>query len=461
MKRLSSDSETELIAGVKEAVELVDEHGKTPDEALEKVARENDWGQHMVRFAAHAYNTGKQTAQRETSDESLGKLAEFSIADPDKVVEAIWPKEVKSASVQQSETAVSSDYDASPPWLQSRKVTASREKAASADGLFAVEKKAEDYQPDPRTKMAKEWNRHLDLKRDAEEARFKAAVATEGVAGEMGRLREYFRKSASDRLPFHVVEHAVQTYFPKAAQALLDYAYEKNNMKEARAKDTPLPADAIDRGSEPFTMIKVCMDLGVRVRRLRGIHKEAGDAVKRHEETDLAPFGWAPQRRAQSQKMASRYLIKDDGSEKAAIGVMGSVLGGALGSQSRGMLDSALSGAPTAGTVEARKGIVNDLNDPRHEAELRQIRAQALLSEMMDDDVIGGHSPENVTSAYNEISQLAPQGSMQPLVLRSLLRRHLQGNVEPFEAQEVADIERKVAPQQNIMGTAAKNDVLE
>lgn len=87
-----------------------------------------------------------------------------------------------------------------------------------------------------------------------------------------------------------------------------------------------------------------------------------------------------------------------------------------------------------------------DLEDPKHQNELRKIRAHAMLNSMLTDpdDPISSHDPDSVISAYNEISSLAPRVSEQPAAVRPLLQRRLQGNVQPFEAKEITDIEKGI-----------------
>lgn len=87
-----------------------------------------------------------------------------------------------------------------------------------------------------------------------------------------------------------------------------------------------------------------------------------------------------------------------------------------------------------------------DLEDPRHKNELRKIQSHAMLNSMMTDpnDPISSHSPDEVIRAYNELSQLAPRGAEMSAVVRPLLRRKLEGHVQPFEVKEVSDIEKSL-----------------
>jgi hypothetical protein len=97
------------------------------------------------------------------------------------------------------------------------------------------------------------------------------------------------------------------------------------------------------------------------------------------------------------------------------------------------------------------ESVEQDLSSPVHIDELRQIRSRAMLSDFLaNDDVISGYAPEEVTNAYNEISQLSPRASSQPAIMRPLLRKRLTaGSVEPFEAQQMADIEKTIKQTEN------------
>jgi hypothetical protein len=99
------------------------------------------------------------------------------------------------------------------------------------------------------------------------------------------------------------------------------------------------------------------------------------------------------------------------------------------------------------------------LGSPDHENELRKIRAQVMLSEMMtdSDNPISGHDPEDVLEAYNDIAQFAPRVSEQPAAIQPLLAKRLAGNVEPFEVKEMGDIEKALSGT-NIKPTDTKSN---
>jgi len=58
------------------------------------------------------------------------------------------------------------------------------------------------------------------------------------------------------------------------------------------------------------------------------------------------------------------------------------------------------------------------------------------------ENPISGYEPDEVLSAYNELAQIAPRAAGQPAALQPLLAKRLAGNVEPFEVQEITNLEK-------------------
>src|SRR6185369_16381767 len=82
---------------------------------------------------------------------------------------------------------------------------------------------------------------------------------------------------------------------------------------------------------------------------------------------------------------------------------------------------------PTPGSELAQKDL-QDLMDPGHESEIRNIQAEAMLNNLMaNDEIIKTHDPEDVLDAFNEISQVAPRMSTSTAVMRDLIRKRLSG----------------------------------
>ena len=88
---------------------------------------------------------------------------------------------------------------------------------------------------------------------------------------------------------------------------------------------------------------------------------------------------------------------------------------------------------------------VQELFDPSHEAEMQRIRTQSMLSEFMSTDpIISTYDQDEVSGAYNHISQLAPRAALQPALMRGLLRKMLQqqDTMEAFDVDQLVKIEK-------------------
>ena len=97
--------------------------------------------------------------------------------------------------------------------------------------------------------------------------------------------------------------------------------------------------------------------------------------------------------------------------------------------------------------MKIRMETLGEMFDPAHEQEMARIKTQAMLTEFMaDDPVISTYDPEEVSSAYNQIAQLAPRTSAQPAVMRGLLRKLLQQQdaLETFDADQITQVEERL-----------------
>src|SRR5690242_10383338 len=114
--RMSKQSEAKILRGVEEMIDLVEE-GLHPNAALTKVAGRGNYPPGHLRLMAQAYNTGRTNFQRKSASDPLSKTASFPLADAGKVLEELYPSQVKSAAARWQEDVVSDEYAASPSWL--------------------------------------------------------------------------------------------------------------------------------------------------------------------------------------------------------------------------------------------------------------------------------------------------------------------------------------------------------
>ena len=131
-------------------------------------------------------------------------------------------------------------------------------------------------------------------------------------------------------------------------------------------------------------------------------------------------------------------------SEKEAAGLL---TGALIGGGAKPAMEALIGGEGRRRKVEETE---DQLAAPQHENELRKIRAQVMLTEMMSDseNPISGHDPEEVLAAYNDLARLAPRLAEQPAAMQPLLAKRLAGNVEPFEVKEIGEMEKSLASTQ-------------
>jgi hypothetical protein len=440
MESLSKADEAKLLASVKEAVDLVDNDGHTPDEALIKVARARQLTPGFVRSTVNAYNTGRQLAQWRSNDRVLDKLASFPLADYDKIVSAIWGSgNVKAAGV-------SDEYSRPPAWLE-----AQREKAAHVPLNFGT-KAPEPYARDPQRPAFLAHAQHQRTKAAAEETRRLYSAAHDRLDRGMAALESYFQKLSYDRLPFWVVDQAVQTYYGAKGSALMSHLASRFP-KEKRASATDCCRQPLDRRSEPFTLVEHVMQAARDVVRTKEAYDAAFTQQEKAAET-LRPF---------SEAVSSPVEPKHDPLSVSLLSKEGNLLGTAATYEGTKALLDRFIGPQRRQT--AINDAVSDLDDPDHEDELRAIRHQTMLSSMMSDpdNPLSGFDPEAVMQEFNQVAQMAPRVAEQRAALQPLLARRLSGHTEPFEVKEVTDLEKGLkdsrTPSLNLLNNAPNSFV--
>ena len=436
MPNLTSGDEQKLLEGVKQAVHYVDDSGMSPNEALTKVAKDMSLTPGFLRAAVSAFNNGRQVSQWRANDSVLDKLAGFPIADYDKIHADIWggtEKEAKDKYVSLGDE-VHSDYQKAPQWSKRDDLS----KLATMD--LGIEKLAEEAVPEhvqahEKTKVVTAaWNKYSHAKRDYEEARVKEAAAKDALTMRLAILTNYFKKFARDRLPFDVVEKAACSYYGVNGIALMDvmadrFPTEKRAADIKRYWEKPLSRDA-----EPFTFIqnaiKAAAALSTATDELELTKQAQGEAKEA-----LLPFVTAPSLpRSEKDTTFSISLIDGGVGEKEARLVPAMLVGDKL---TRSV------GGDEAAEREISK-VEHKLNEPDHNDELRRIKAQVMLAEMLGDpeNPISEYPPEEVMARYNELAQLAPRISEQSAAMQPLLAKRLAGQTEPFEIKEIGEIEK-------------------
>ena len=166
---------------------------------------------------------------------------------------------------------------------------------------------------------------------------------------------------------------------------------------------------------------------------------DAAKAESKQAEETLAPFTQAPHaNHSGNQSILTPSLMSEDGGQKEA-----SILGGLAGGAGLGIAKS-IGEAANEGAPKEIENQINELDSPEHLNEMRKIRAQTVLTQLLSDpdNPLSGYDPEEVLTAYNDLIQLSPRLADQPSAIAPLLNKRLMGNTEPFEVGEQLKLEQ-------------------
>jgi hypothetical protein len=441
-KTLSASDERRLLSGVQDAVHLVDDEGYEPNKALAKVAKELRLTPGMLKTACYAYNTGRQLAQWRANDDVRDKTASFPLVDYDTVSAEVFGEQKKEAAYIPPLSVPLRKYARDIYPLVKQEVKA--------------EKVAEERSSIPVFKTAK--SAYDNTRKEVDRLRTEKFAAEQKLQAKLDGIVSYFRKSAYDRQPFAQIEMFTRLRHPQEGTALFDMLGEFFP-KEKRASAYPLTwekfAETVDYTKEPYASIDQAISLLGSVKTAQTAHAEAAKLVEaaatsiigepadttQYHDTLLGPV---PIDGTQPQKQAS-FGISD-------------LLSFMAGQR---MSNTLANDYPRKQQQIAEK--VVEFDDPSHLNELRKIRAQTALSQLMSDpdDPISEADPGRVLEAYNSLVHMAPRLADQPEALGPLLRKRIVGNQEPFEAAEVLKFEeglrktQPTLPSANILSSSA------
>ncbi len=409
----TSNNERLLIDTVKRAVELCDE-GTDPTEAVMSACKESKLNPDMSRLVSHAYNTGRATLQREDNKDTLSKLGNFQLVDPQRVISGIYPNHVEAPAEVKKAQQVSSDYSVKP-----RLPT---EKAASP--WFAPVELAPPIE-DRDFMAVKAWQKLAGYRGQLEQKRSAAGILRSDLLAAVGAFASYCKSASVDAWD-NLNYQPEQVYGPES-KSILKYAMARNNLPAPKQPSRPWEVKKAAANKLLAHAVALGKDYANAQAEYTAKYAEAVAYAydlgrpywERHEAIDVLGN---PQPNETKEKWAS-------------------FIGGALGTMMGNMWARSSAGKSTDALVASNESKLSDID---HENEMRSIQARGMLADFLNNDnVIRGFHPSEVINAYNDISKMAPQSSTQPAVMRPLLRKRLsQGAIEPFEAHEMANIEK-------------------
>jgi hypothetical protein len=421
---MSKEAADRIVDALSKVAELVND-GATPNEAIEKAARQADIPAGHIPLLVNAYNIGRSTRQREDNDDPAEKAADFALADTSEILDRIFPPDLEKAAAATRPDPVDPVYLSSPEsFLAARQL---RRKMAEAPRTIRLV----DQPPPPLPRSneralakAAADERRLAYARD--EARRRASSLEMDLRGVFEKLAEDFRTGGN--LTVADVRENVGILHGDAGLAVLDHVV---RMRPSLAKQASAPPRRHRADREPvYGQIKRALDLA-------GELFEAREAHRVFEKLARPTPPAAP----------ARPSILDRMEKKADPGGLGDKVVGGL---TYNLMSDIYGGWKPPDPDEMVKKQLGRLTTPSHQDAMREIQMQALMHEMLsDDEVLRGHDPHEVSRAYNRISQLVPASAGQPAVVIPAVRKALaQGGMDSFDAKELADTHHKLqAPQ--------------
>jgi hypothetical protein len=439
MRPLTKEAEAKLIAAIEKAAGYVND-GLAPNDAIVKSAAAANVPAGHINLMVHAYNTGRTTKQREQGDSTLDKAADFPLADAQTVLDRLYPSNVKTSAEIARSSVISPEYAVPPRDLIARR-NAGQVKAAAAK-LSLPEK---TWTPPPRDEEAAARKAASDRRAAelaAEELRRQATAAYAKAAAAMDELHEYFRHPGNVSFQDALRETEMRLG-DEGVSVLKKLAAVYPHLEKQAARNELIYGEC-----EPVKLAGKVLD-----------------AVYAYNEAKAA----VPVKEAFVKKAAPEILTKsilynaadEPLTLKAAAGFGGAVSGIASGiakapsTFGQAALGPATAVGGAAGNMdavmgspdEAKNQAFQDLSDPAHENELKSIRAQGVLHDLMlNDPVISGEDPHEVALAFNDIAEIAPSFVDAPGAMQALLRKRLQaGQLADFDVKQLIDMEKAKA----------------
>lgn len=430
--RMTPQTEEKITDAVEDVVDMIND-GEDPNAAIVKVAAERQLSPGHVGFLVNAYNTARANRQREGSRLLSEKSADYPVADPGTIFDRLFPKQVKSAAQLQREQTVSPDYDLPPTWLGRARGRAAFEKRAEAGAPKLTDKEVVPYDRDPAERAKRAYHAATWRERQVEESRRLFSAAQDGLVARFQKLAAWFDDAANPTVAD--VRDNVEALWGREGAAILNHLEGSRPRLTKRACKLSSPGP-VDRRAEPYRTIEETIGQTATVKAAGEAYASARAEADARTAEELAPF--APARRGSPLGLPSpeSSVEKQAGPYTTALGVqltrdmLGHIGGGLEVPDKEKMVDKAL----------------RQISSPEHEQELRGIHTQSMLHNMLaNDPIISSYRPTEVTDAFNQVSQLAPNAAGQPAVVGPLLRKWLQqGNLDTFEGDQVVGTEHKL-----------------
>lgn len=428
MEKLSKSDEQLVLAALESSIGLVN-GGLGANEALAKKAEENGFGAELAKRMVEAYNVSKTLAHyKHAAAEKRGE--NFPLADAQEVLKLLYaPRAVKTA--------------AAPVRLLFGERENFNVKAAANVPLPALRSMPLDRDPDVEFNA---WTRERDrLQLVESEARQAHAELGLKMAGALGRAVHHFKLAT--HTPFQEVEKRAAAEYGDLGRRCMDMIHRAGNLAEARWTKTASARLVLDRSKEPYGDIANLVAWAKAA--AMQAQKEAAASCSLKAHMAKKPYKGKKTASLLSEALSSPFPV--EGPTGSREGLRNAL----LEKQAVVSLFMPLNEMFWGGVKDPAKESPTSMLDPQHEAGLKSIKVRGMLNDLMsNDEVISQYPREQVLDGYNKIIEVAPEAGSRSLVMRGLLRRHLQqgGVMEPHEVKALAETEQKIVAPYSFSG---------
>lgn len=419
IEKMTKQQEADLVDAISSAIKDANA-GAHPNEALYKVAQARGWTANFVKRAVEAFNVSKSIKHRQSA-QGDAKAAAFDIADADVILKRLYPEQVETPAEEKAAGWLPAGVhvDESRVFDPERAPVLNKRAVSRSHGPADIEQL-----------MSRACNELYRQERVVASHKQAMAEAREDMLSGIRKLASYFRTSVHE--PFERVESAVLQYDSKS-KPLMDTVWQLAK-RASLGRDTrasgPAKVNPVDR--QPYAIVN---DI------FTARDKYANAAVKcAAVDKELTEY-----RSGLKQRMA--VITKSAAGATLLPFMLGTLL-------PKGTTEG-LKSFKTTATLSPE-----DITSAGFDAERKGIATQAMLHDFMTHDEVLRHAePSAVVQAFNDISSVAPRAAEEPLVLRGLLRKAVEGvSYDPYESANLVNMEYTLKKRDLPMSKMDKED---
>jgi hypothetical protein len=437
MSKLSKLDEARILGALDVVREQLDS-GATPNDAITKVAADHQLRPEFVQLMINAVNTG-QTNQhrRDAGGDPIKAAEEFPLADPNVILERLYPTKCKTAAETQREEVVSSAYgcQAGAERMWQEKTAADKRANYTPDWTRLngeLIKKPRPYPGLMEDMMKKAMGEVERAKQRTDNTRMAAQKAFDKASAAICELVDYFQKTGG--LSFTEVSTNSIKLFGKKAEGLMKMVagqLHDNTKKAAAHYDRP-----IDHTKAPYKTVRQCLAYSTEYQQKRATYMDTAKEASAAAERAVLPFALHPVITGSVLDGETSWFDKIGIAPMAATGLLGTI----------GRIKDLGASFSRDSANKTQDKITNELLDPAHEAEMRNIQAQAMLTKLISGP-FSRYEPEDVMDAYNRVSPFIPEAAQHEALAQDAIQKQLAGGhnaMDIFTIGQLTDINKKI-----------------